>query len=252
MPFNQALRDEWEEAGYPRDMGSAAVCRPPPPGFRRAYHLTTADHALSNIVFGRLKVARFAELNDPFELLAPTGGEGKIRKLLSDHKKRVNDEIGLLCFSGDWTNPLLWAHYGSRHKGVALGFDISETEVVDVQYEKERVPIPENTTAVSPALFQDLVRIKFESWCYEEECRLLAPLTTLQKQGDLYFYEVGPKMRLVEIILGELCSLEVSAVRRIQQQYHPNANTFKARRANKYFKMVPNGNTSKPAKTCTE
>ena len=71
MPLNNHLRALWRERGYPDGMGSAAVVPPPPKGIRRLYHLTSAEYAISNIVFNRLKVARFSDLNDPFELSAP-------------------------------------------------------------------------------------------------------------------------------------------------------------------------------------
>jgi hypothetical protein len=36
----------------------------------RAYHLMSAEHAISSVGWRRMKVARFSEVNDPFELLA--------------------------------------------------------------------------------------------------------------------------------------------------------------------------------------
>ena len=34
----------------------------------------------------------------------------------------------ILCFSRNWDNLLLWSHYGDRHMGVCLGFDIPAGE----------------------------------------------------------------------------------------------------------------------------
>jgi hypothetical protein len=148
MPSNKALRREWIKAGYPPDVGSAEVARPPPAGFRRVYYLTTADHAVSNIVFRRIKIARFSEVNDPFELLAPMGIEKTVRELLRQHKREIDKTRGLLCFSGDWTNPLLWSHYAARHTGVTLGFDLDESLAIDVEYEAARVTIPKGIKSV--------------------------------------------------------------------------------------------------------
>src|SRR4030081_1161388 len=44
-------------------MGSAAVVPPSTGRLSPPYHLAPAEYAISNIVFGRLKVARFASLN---------------------------------------------------------------------------------------------------------------------------------------------------------------------------------------------
>jgi len=51
-------------------MGSAEVVPPPPAELIRVYHLTPAEFAINNIALGRLKVTRFSDLNDPFELIS--------------------------------------------------------------------------------------------------------------------------------------------------------------------------------------
>src|SRR6476620_4751182 len=117
MPLNTHLRKLWLDAGYLKGTGSAAVTPPPPAGYRRVYHLTSADHAISNIVFARLKVARLSQLNDPFEFWALRTRSKTIRKVLTAHKNKLDSKKGLLCFSADWINPVLWTHYGARHTG---------------------------------------------------------------------------------------------------------------------------------------
>jgi hypothetical protein len=79
---------------------------PPADGFIRAYHLTTPEHDISDISLRRLKVARFAELNDPFELLAASFHQPSNRKLFRRFKDTYNSKIGILCFSGNWTSPM--------------------------------------------------------------------------------------------------------------------------------------------------
>jgi hypothetical protein len=118
MALNQHLRREWKKAGLPTSMGSAAAAPPPPKGFRRVYHLTSADHAINDIVFKRLKVARISELNDPFELLALNFRGNNFKKVVREYKKKLDQEQGLLCFSTDWIDPVLWSHYAEKHMGV--------------------------------------------------------------------------------------------------------------------------------------
>lgn len=57
-------------AGYSSKMGSAEVVRPPLAEWIRLYHITTTESGMSDIALRRMKVARFLDLNDPFELLA--------------------------------------------------------------------------------------------------------------------------------------------------------------------------------------
>jgi hypothetical protein len=108
MPMNKHLCALWEQRGYPK-MGSAAVVPPPPLGFRRLYHLMSADYAITSLVFKRLKAARFSDLNDPFELLAHRSAHRSDREVFSAHKAKLNDEIGLLCFSENWVDPYFGA-----------------------------------------------------------------------------------------------------------------------------------------------
>jgi hypothetical protein len=56
------------------------------------HHLTTAEYALSDIVFQRLKVARFSALNDPFELLARAATEDGARWDIERQKKELDQE----------------------------------------------------------------------------------------------------------------------------------------------------------------
>ena len=69
MPADYRRKAEWERLGYDPEIGSAIATLPPPIEFLRVFHLTTAEFAISDIAFSRLKVATFADLNDPFESL---------------------------------------------------------------------------------------------------------------------------------------------------------------------------------------
>jgi len=59
MPPNEIFEDRWIAENVPQ----------PPPDHWRLFHLTTAEFGISDIALGRLKVARFSDLNDPFELM---------------------------------------------------------------------------------------------------------------------------------------------------------------------------------------
>src|SRR5262249_32150283 len=139
MPLNRQLRKLWVDAGYSSHMGSAAVVPPPQAQYRRVYYLTTAEYGLSNIVFRRLEVARFSQLNDPFELLAPKFTDRKMRDEVGKFKNAIDKEDGLLCFSSDWTDPVLWSHYGAKHTGICLGFDVEKSILRHVKYQSSRI-----------------------------------------------------------------------------------------------------------------
>ena len=69
------------------------------------------------------KISRFCDLNDPFELIPFDLSNEDQRDALIHTRKELSD-VGLLCFSFKWLNPLLWAHYADKHKEICLGFDL--------------------------------------------------------------------------------------------------------------------------------
>ena len=243
MPNNLWLRAKWEERGLNPKAGSAVAALPPLGGFRRLYHLTDANYAISNIAFDRLKVARFSQLNDLFELLAPDLRNKNVRRIVRAHRERLDGEQGLLCFSADWVIPPLWAHYGNRHRGVCLGFDVAERNVLDVKYQQARLKLANDISKIPPRVANQLARIKAKSWRYERESRVLVPLAEAFTEGEAYFKRFDSNLVLAEVILGALCPLDVNEVREFVGQRHTGVSVFQARPAIRSFGMVPNGLT---------
>lgn len=236
------FRELWRRAGYGTRMGSSDVLPPPPREFVRAYHLTTAEYALSNIALGRLKVARFRDLNDPFELLSLNFREKEVRKFVRAFKQETDSTTGLLCFSRNWTNPVLWSHYAARHTGICLGFNIPRHLALRVQYKPERLAdrFPGvNPAAIPPELKRKLLCTKFGNWRYEGEYRVVVPLETAVPEGGLHFLRFGDDIELREVMLGAQCNLPLPEVREFVRQRYPDAITYKARLAFKFFEIVP-------------
>jgi hypothetical protein len=125
-----------------------------------------AEHAISSIVFRRMKVARFRELNDPFELSYLTVREPIQRSRLEEHNTDVNNTFGVVCFSADWIDPVLWSHYGSKHRGIALGFDLDERDACKVTYRSKRIDF---SSEIVPEDVLKHLATKFKSWEYEHE-----------------------------------------------------------------------------------
>lgn len=245
--MNNQLRKLWSAAGYSPKIGSAAVVPPPANEWRRVYHLTPAEYAISNIAFGRLKLARFADLNDPFELIAANLKDLPTKAFVTDFKESFDRENGLLCFSGDWMSPPMWAHYGSNHTGICFGFNLKRTHANDVKYVSERITLLPSSH--SSGLIADdttkaqLLFTKFEHWKYESEVRSLFCLRDAVAESGLYFIPFGGVIEVAEVILGARCRLSVDAVRGLVDKTLPGAVTFRARRAEKFFQMVPDENS---------
>lgn len=248
MPTHESLRGEWIAAGYKSDMGSAIASRPPnDPSAIRLYYLTSVEHAFSNIENQRIKVSRFADLNDPFELLAANFKEHKMRKVVRNWKDKSHSLMGLLCFAGDWSEPVMWSHYGRKHTGICLGFDVSRRMFQKVSYQDERIlaalgstPIPNELTE---EMQQQLLCTKSGGWRYEEEHRRFINLNDASTDGSLHFWPINGDVQLTEVILGPLCEEAVESVRQKVKSNFPNAVVFKARLAFQSFKIVPDART---------
>ena len=107
----------------------------------RVFHLLPASFGISDIALSRIKIARYDDLNDPFELLATELAERELRKAVAAMKKEFNETMGIISFSRSWDNPVLWSHYADKHHGMALGFDIPDEYANKVNYSSDRVPI---------------------------------------------------------------------------------------------------------------
>ncbi len=245
MTTNESLRNLWIASGYKSDMASAIAGAPPTDqGTIRLYNLNKTEHALNNIENSRLKVSTFQDLNDPFELLAANFKEYSARLLVRNWKDRTSQETGLLCFSADWGEPVMWSHYADRHRGICLGFNVRRDLVKKVSYRADRIlhrlDTEEDPGRLPEKLKKQLLYTKSANWSYEEEYRALINLKDTNTENNLQFINLNKDIELAEVILGPLCQESISKVRRFVHSKHPNALVYKARLAFRSFKIVPN------------
>lgn len=225
---------EMEWMGYPKGMGSAKLLPPPDRDFVRVYHLTSPEHGISSISLSRLKVARFSEVNDPFELMPLHAHNPETRKLMVRFKDWQNSKKGLLCFSENWTNPMLWSHYADKHKGICLGFDLRPGSEVQKVIYKEKRPRMKLDTLEDPSSIpkdiQDLLLLtKFKGWEYEHEIRRFVDLSKAKQENGLYFLPFDENLRLKEVILGVRNVLSLEDIRKLTKATNPAAFVLKTR-----------------------
>ena len=183
----------------------------------RAFHLLSKQHALQALQNQRLKVARFDDLNDPFELLAADLSDRRARRTFIKWKTQTSKKIGLLCFSMDWNNPLLWSHYADRHRGVALEFEIDDGFVVPVRYSLSRlrlnVPHILSSGGFAEELAEQLASTKSKHWAYEEEVRVPVALSQCVLESGLHFEKLTEHVKIVGVVLGALSQVTSHEVR---------------------------------------
>lgn len=174
------------------------------------YYFTQKKYGLENLQKQRLKISDFSNVNDPFELLGVELSDRDTRKVVTYEKSKVSSEIGLLCFSSNKYSPVQWAHYADDHKGICLGFEVSDEKVKEIKYVSERL---------SKSILEDkdknekLLTTKFKHWSYEKEFRMLTKLTDYKPDDKkLRFKSFDSDMKLKEIYLGHRSNISFSQV----------------------------------------
>lgn len=213
---------------------------------RRVYYFTPPEHALDNLKKSHLKVARFSQCNDPFELAAFSQKNKGLRRKFKAWLHQMDNSNGLLCFCRSWRNPVMWAHYAKNHTGVCYGFDVDPKTFVDVRYVSERLYsnlTPENFLHhVGEDQMVDLFATKYIHWSYEEEVRLLVTFSEAVEKDQLVFHEFSNSMQLREVIVGPKSDIRVPEIEATVAD--KNVEVFKARIAFQRFEVVRQKNRS--------
>ena len=87
----------------------------------RLYQFISSAHALEAIGLRRLKISRINQLNDPFEMLAGTQSHPVTRLVTRAIRDTLAEHLGMLCFSRDWYNPVMWGTMLTAIAGYASG-----------------------------------------------------------------------------------------------------------------------------------
>lgn len=171
------------------------------------YHYLSSKDAIYDLKKERIKVSTLGTLNDPFELMPYRKYKFRERQPYNKAFKEISKKWGILCFSHDWSETLLWSHYANKHTGIAIGFEILQDEVLKVYYNHD--PIREqikltNYSNTNEKLFLGLAKVKYKKWEYENEYRILVKLEDcLSPTADgLRFIEFENRLKVKEIVLG--------------------------------------------------
>ena len=160
---------------------------------KRVYKFVSAQYGISDLKERRLKLSTIGELNDPFDLYAIDTTDPRIARAIMMLGAELKGSTGLLCFSRNWDNLLLWSHYAVSHTGLCLGFDIPDhsegaSNHMDVQYQPNLLKIG-NLKEIRPDLAYRLLSTKHESWSYEQEVRIFVGINDPPDEKGLFWVE---------------------------------------------------------------
>jgi hypothetical protein len=173
--------------------------------------------------FPGLWPAEITELRpEPFQTISESDAF-RARKIREDVRKLLNSAFGILSLTKDPRQSVMWSHYASGHRGIAVGLDCTHHFFSDagflegIEYLPKRVAISSNGGIIRIAgkqirdgtlpPMQTLLR-KHPDWCYEKELRFVVPLTWADKksglddQGEPICLKRIPREAIKAIILG--------------------------------------------------
>ena len=212
------------------------------PKMTRLYHFNTRDHAISNILKQRLKIARWDDLNDPFELRNVMPSEVS-EESFDKWRNYSANTLGLLCFSKRYSNPIMWGHYAANASGVALGFDVPESDgLMKVNYCNcfLKPPTKPNDEEFAIALGST----KAKDWAYEDEVRIFQNLSDAKCEFQtatgkfLYFEPFSTSMKLREILLGVNCKADPSTINAMKRYVASSVEIYKTERSQDKYEIV--------------
>jgi hypothetical protein len=143
------------------------------------------------------------------------------RKYLSD----FHQNIGMISFSSQISDPVLWSHYADSHRGIAIGFEVPNTspQIQQVKYSNDRpaidfeeaeklringLPTDEFVMKIITEGFSQ----KAKSWEYEQEYRKFVYLNRCKMVGSHYFEE---KISPSYVVLGFRCTITEEDIKRL-------------------------------------
>lgn len=175
-----------------------------------------------------LKCSMPKDFNDPYELFLSTDFNID-PELLAAYAEAIGElpQLPTTCFS---TSPVvvpMWAHYAENHQGFVVEFSEEEIEralpssrIGSVRYSDEplddfsdliarvvHIAKPRYTYFLQSAIFSAAYFTKMSCWSYEQERRLIVPLSVVREPDHLMLLDL-PAAAVTNIICGARASSE--------------------------------------------
>ena len=178
----------------------------------RVYKFLSVDAALDDIRKRHIKISEFHDINDALELLTIQPANPIDRPSLRRAIAEFAGRFGAICFSRNWTNPMLWALYADKHRGICLAFDVPAKCFGKIRYVTTPITVRRRND-LTLNLARRWIFSKCTSWKWEDEARVYATLD--ERSGKYYFADFRSSLKLRKIILG--CRFQLRDWQRLER-----------------------------------
>lgn len=187
------------------------------------YHFISAEFALKALRDRRLKIARLNELNNPLEFCAADFAASDDKNRLEAFRYQMNQRFGVVCFTENYDDPVLWGRYADGHRGVALVFEIPDNDAIRMNYRSENLARDVATVmrrgGFAESDLSQWVSNQFPSLHYENEIRMVCTLSDhfcqMGRTGEKIYFETlsldsfgTDSLKLVGLVRGIRCDLK--------------------------------------------
>jgi len=204
----------------------------------RLYHYLQASYALEDIRNRRLKLATLHDLNDPFEWMGVVVAEEEYQKKVHDwHAEILFEHYGMACFSRLRDSILMWSHYGDRHRGICLGFDVHGDMPYEVTYTDDVAALQRGGYSKTEEFFRRSIATKYRGWSYEQEWRVFEHRSAYS-DGSFSFMPFDENLNLKEVIAGDRCNTSRQEIKEALAEYPQEIDILKADRSPSAFEMI--------------
>ncbi|MCU9838926.1 DUF2971 domain-containing protein [Ruegeria sp. WL0004] len=211
------------------------------------FYFTSPNHLLENLTENQIKLSDFKKCNDVFELASFALKDKKMRENHRAWIEELSSELGLICFSQDWRNPLMWGHYSKSGEGVCLVLDVAVSQLQPVEYLLKRATSDASCFPRSgDPMFKKFCAQKSHHWRYEKEERLFVTLHSnkvIHQDNGKKFLKMGGEVQLVGFINGPRPELSADEIKSAFGGKRPLKH-FQCRAAFRDFRMVVQQDTS--------
>lgn len=162
-----------------------------------------------------------------------------LERLLNETAQEMSSKVGLFCLSRRFDSLPMWAHYARNAAGLVVEFRGLEevfrgdetgilAQPVPVRYEREHAGV-----TFEPQSHESLFFTKFADWSYEQEVRVVLPLSDCRREPvgatSVYLYQVPPE-RIARLILGwNMDPEQIDAVHAYVRDINPDVAVVGAR-----------------------